>query len=73
MAHKYRRENIIKARELISKNSKLKKVEVENLDKIVSEYKETHQFKAKDCEICMKGKMILVSDENSFLPMMNSA
>jgi hypothetical protein len=73
MAHKSRRENIIKARELISKNSKFKKVEIENLDKIISEYKETHQLKAKDCEICKKGKMILVNDENYFLPIMNSA
>jgi hypothetical protein len=68
MAHVVRKKKIELARELIAKSSKIKKEEIAKLEKIVSDYKAKYSLKAKDCEVCKKGKMMLVTEENYFGP-----
>ena len=57
MANKVRKKKIDQARELIAKDSRLKKLETEELKKIVEEYKATHTVDTDTCRVCKKGKM----------------
>ena len=62
MAHKSRTRNIERARVLIAQDSRLKKMDAEELKEVIADYKETHSVTSDQCRKCKAGLMVEIQE-----------
>ena len=60
MAHRNRKHNIERARELITKDKRLKALDSKTLEEIIAEFKKTHAMDTDQCPKCKEGQMLQI-------------
>ena len=60
MAHRQRKKNIERARELIAKDKRLKTIDAKSLEEIITEYKKDHSVDTDLCPKCKLGQMLQI-------------